>query len=134
MASLFTKIIRGEIPCERIGENDDFFAFLDINPIYQGHTLVVPKKEEDVFFDLDNRLLSQIMVFSKYISRAIERVVPCKRIGVMVAGLEVPHAHVHLVPLTKTSQMNFSYARPADKDELKKCAEQIRAQLELLKK
>ena len=134
MASLFTKIIRGEIPCERIGENDDFFAFLDINPIYQGHTLVVPKKEEDVFFDLDNRLLSQIMVFSKYISRAIERVVPCKRIGVMVAGLEVPHAHVHLVPITKTSQLSFSYATPANPEELKVLGEKIREQLEFLKK
>ncbi|MGB9745517.1 MAG: HIT family protein [Bacteroidales bacterium] len=108
MATIFSRIISGEIPCYRIAENEKFFAFLDINPLAKGHVLVVPKKETDYLFDLGDSDLSEIMVFAKRIARAIEKAVPCKRIGVAVIGLEVPHAHIHLVPLNSMDDINFS--------------------------
>lgn len=107
MSSIFSRIIDGEIPCYKILENDDFLAFLDIMPLVHGHVLVVPKKEIDEFFSLDDNLLSQIMVFSKPIAIAIKKAFPCKRVGVAVIGLEVPHAHVHLLPLNDVGNINF---------------------------
>ncbi|MEM7391894.1 MAG: HIT family protein [Verrucomicrobiota bacterium] len=129
MASLFTKIIEGEIPCHKLAEDERFFSFLDINPINKGHALVIPKKENDYFFDLDDDLLSGIMVFARPIATAIEQVVPCERVGLIVAGLEVPHAHVHLVPFDAIGQLTFENARAADMGELAALAEQIRSHL-----
>jgi histidine triad (HIT) family protein len=105
--TIFSRIIAGEIPCYKIAEDDRFFAFLDINPITKGHTLVVPKLEEDYLFNLDDELLADMMVFSKKVAIAIEKSVSCIRIGVAVIGLEVPHAHIHLIPINKESDMNF---------------------------
>ena len=108
MATIFTKIISGEIPSYKIHENEKFLAFLDINPLKAGHALVVPKKEIDYIFDLPDDLLGEILVFSKEVARKIESVVECERIGISVIGLEVPHAHVHLIPMNSVSDMNFS--------------------------
>lgn len=127
MATLFTKIIEGEIPAHKILENDDFLAFLDIRPIKTGHTLVIPKCEIDYIFDLDDQLLSEILVFSKKVAKIIEKAVECKRIGIMVAGLEVPHAHVHLVPISSLGELNFANAKEAKDEELKAIAEKIRS-------
>lgn len=107
MASIFTKIIRGEIPCYKVAEDEKYFAFLDINPLMEGHTLVVPKKENDYIFDLDDDDLSGLMLFSKKVALGIEKAVPCARIGVAVVGLEVPHTHIHLVPINSVSDLNF---------------------------
>ncbi len=107
MASIFTKIIQGEIPSYKIAENDDYFAFLDINPLAKGHTLVIPKKETDYIFDVEDKELGGLMVFAKKVGLAIEKVVECKRIGVTVIGLEVPHAHIHLIPLNSLYDMDF---------------------------
>jgi histidine triad (HIT) family protein len=111
MATIFTKIIEGEIPCYKIAEDDRFFAFLDINPMTKGHTLVVPKQETDYIFDLDDTTLSEMVVFAKKIARSIENAVPCKRVGLMVIGLEVPHAHIHLIPIEKEGDMNLANPR-----------------------
>jgi histidine triad (HIT) family protein len=108
MASIFTRIIKGEIPCYRIAEDEDFIAFLDINPIARGHTLVVPKVEIDNLFDLDDWLMAGIGVFSKKVARAIDKVIECKRVGVAVLGLEVPHAHIHLIPINSLYDIDFS--------------------------
>ena len=129
MSSIFTKIIQGDIPCHKIAENEHFFAFLDIRPIAPGHTLIVPKVEIDRFFDLDNDLLSTIMPFAKPIATAIEAVVPCDRVGLMVAGLEVPHAHLHLVPIQGIGDLSFANAKPATNDALAAMAKQITAAL-----
>jgi len=107
MASIFTKIINGEIPCYKIAEDDNYFAFLDINPLKAGHTLIVPKKETDYVFDLDDKQLSGLILFSKKIAVAIKTAIPCKRIGVAILGLEVPHAHIHLVPMDNMEDVNF---------------------------
>jgi histidine triad (HIT) family protein len=106
--TIFSKIIRGEIPCYKVAESDHFFAFLDINPMKQGHTLVVPKVETDYLFDLDDDLLGNMMIFSKQVAQAISAAIPCKRVGVAVLGMEVPHAHIHLIPLDRESDMNLS--------------------------
>lgn len=108
MSSIFTKIINGEIPCYKIAENETCFAFLDINPLAKGHTLVIPKREIDYLFDVEDELYSELMLFSKKVARAIEKTVPCERIGMTVIGLEVPHAHVHLIPINAISDMNFA--------------------------
>lgn len=126
MASLFTRIINGEIPCHKISEDENYLAFLDIRPINPGHTLVIPKKEIDYLFDVDDDLLGGMMVFAKKIAQAIEKEVECKRIGVMVAGLEVPHAHIHLIPIFGIPDLNFANAKPADNDALAQLAEKIR--------
>jgi histidine triad (HIT) family protein len=126
MASLFTKIIKGDIPAHKILEDDQFLAFLDIRPIKPGHTLVIPKCEVDYIFDLDNQTLSEILVFSKQVSAMIEKAVECKRVGIMVAGLEVPHAHIHLIPITSLGDLNFANAKEAKDDQLKIMAEKIR--------
>jgi histidine triad (HIT) family protein len=107
MASLFTRIIKGEIPCYKIAENERYFAFLDINPLKAGHTLVIPKQETDYIFDLSDELLAGLMLFSKKVAEGIRSVYPCKKIGVAVIGLDVPHAHVHLVPMDSMEDMNF---------------------------
>jgi histidine triad (HIT) family protein len=107
MPTIFSRIVKGEIPSYKIAEDDHYFAFLDINPLAEGHTLVIPKVEVDYLFDLDNETLSGLTLFSKRVAKAIEMAVPCKRIGVAVLGLEVPHAHIHLVPLNQESDINF---------------------------
>ena len=107
MATIFSKIIKGEIPCYKVAENDDYFAFLDINPLRAGHTLVVPKRETDYIFDLEDHYLSGMVIFSKKIAVAIKNVIPCNRIGVAILGLEVPHAHIHLVPMDTMEDINF---------------------------
>ena len=127
MASIFTKIIKGEIPAHKIHENEKFLAFLDINPLAKGHALVIPKKEIDYIFDLPDDLLSEILPFAKEAARKIEAVVDCERIGISVIGLEVPHAHVHLIPINSVSDMNF--AKPKlnfSQEELEDLAAQIR--------
>jgi len=125
MPSLFTKIIKGEIPCHKITEDDRFLAFLDIRPIAPGHALVIPKKEIDYIFDLDENLLEGILPFAKKVAAAIRKSVTCQRIGIMVAGLEVPHAHVHLVPIRSVLDLNFAHAKPADQKELAQLAQKI---------
>jgi histidine triad (HIT) family protein len=107
MATIFTKIINGEIPCYKIAEDENFFAFLDINPLRAGHTLVVPKMETDYIFDLGDDQLAGIMLFSKKVAAAIKNAFPCNRIGIAVLGLEVPHAHIHLVPMDTMEDINF---------------------------
>lgn len=107
MATIFSRIINGEIPCYKIAENDRFFAFLDINPLAKGHTLVVPKRETDYIFNLDDEELAQMAVFAKQVAAKIEKAIPCKRIAVAVIGLEVPHAHIHLVPITCEGDLDF---------------------------
>ena len=126
MASIFTRIVNGEIPCYRIAETDRFLAFLDIRPQARGHTLVIPKEEVDYYFDLDDDLLSGIMVFAKTVAKAIEQVVPCARIGVAVVGLEVPHAHVHLIPINSVADLSFANGPVSiTKEEMAALAEQI---------
>lgn len=108
MATIFSRIVAGEIPCHKVAENDSFLAFLDIQPLRKGHVLVIPKKEVDYIFDLENELLGDMMIFSKDVARKIKSVFPCKRVGVTVIGLEVPHAHIHLIPINGISDMDFS--------------------------
>jgi histidine triad (HIT) family protein len=108
MSTLFSRIIRGEIPSYKIAENDLFYAFLDISPLCAGHTLVVPKLETDYIFDLEEKYLEQLLVFARPIAAAIEKSIPCKRIGLAVIGLEVPHAHLHLVPINNADDLNFT--------------------------
>lgn len=129
MSSIFTKIINGEIPCYKIAEDDNFFAFLDINPNAKGHTLCVPKKEIDRFFDLDDDLYLGLMQFSKKIAAALEKTVPCNRIGMTVIGLEVPHAHVHLIPLNEMGEMTFKHKVSLTKEEFETLAKNIQANL-----
>jgi len=127
MASLFSRIIKGEIPCHKIAENDRFLAFLDVFPLVEGHTLVIPKEEVDYFFDLDEETLSEINAFAKEVAAQIQRAVPCKRIGISVIGLEVPHAHVHLIPLNHVSDMNFERPKlSVTQEALATLAERIR--------
>ena len=130
MATLFSKIVNGQIPCYKIAEDDRYFAFLDINPLAKGHTLVIPKEETDYFFDIDDATLGGMVVFAKRVALAIEKVVPCMRIGVVVLGLEVPHAHIHLIPLNRESDINFSNERvKLTEEEFKQLAEDIRNKL-----
>jgi len=110
MASIFTRIIKGEIPCYKIAEDEHFIAFLDINPLAKGHTLVVPKEETDYLFDLSDESMAGISVFAKKVALAIGKTMPCKRVGIAVLGLEVPHAHIHLIPINDLGDINF--ARP----------------------
>jgi histidine triad (HIT) family protein len=105
MPSIFTKIIAGEIPCHKVAEDDEFIAFLDIRPVNEGHTLVVPKQETDYIFDIEDGQLARMMLFAKKVAAAMKRTIECNRIGIMVIGLEVPHAHIHLIPITKEGDM-----------------------------
>ena len=126
MASIFTKIIKGEIPSYKIAEDEHYYAFLDINPLQKRHTLVVPKQETDYIFDLSDEQLAGLMVFAKKVARAIEKSIPCQRVGVAVLGLDVPHAHVHLVPLNGGNDLNFCNPKKQfSAEEMKACAELI---------
>ena len=115
MASIFSKIAAGDIPSYKVAEDDRYFAFLDINPVAEGHTLVIPKREEDYIFDLDDDEYAGLQLFAKRIAKAMKKAVPCRRIGVAVMGLEVPHAHIHLIPINKESDMNFFGAHERDR-------------------
>jgi histidine triad (HIT) family protein len=122
MASIFTKIIEGEVPCYKITENDDFIAFLDVNPNAKGHTLCVPKKEIDKIFDMENSHFLTLMDFSKKVANALEKTITCKRIGMAVIGLEVPHTHVHLIPLNTMDEMRFEKKVSFSKEEMEQIA------------
>lgn len=127
MATIFSRIVAGEIPCHKIAEDDEFFAFLDINPVAVGHTLVIPKKEVDYIFDIDDPMLGRMMAFAKRVARALETAIECKRVGLAVMGLEVPHAHIHLIPITKESDMNFfGKKKEMTQEELAAVAEKVR--------
>lgn len=129
MSSIFTKIIKGEIPCYKIAEDDNFLAFLDVNPNAKGHTLCVPKQEIDKIFEIEDDLYLGLMQFSKKIAIALEKTVPCKRIGMAVIGLEVPHAHIHLIPLNEMDEMRFKNKVTMTKGELEALAKSIQANL-----
>ncbi len=130
MATVFSKIISGEIPCHKILENNDYLAFLDLRPVNRGHTLVIPKKEVDYIFDMDDTSLSNIMPFTKKVAAAIKKAVPCKKVGLMIAGLEVPHAHIHLIPiLGSVHELAFANAKNATPEDLAETAKQIRSHL-----
>lgn len=127
MPSIFSKIVAGEIPCYKIAENDYFLAFLDVFPLKKGHTLVIPKKEVDYIFDLDDQLYAELMVFSKQVAVAIKKAIPCSRISMSVYGLEVPHAHVHLIPMNTMNDVNFSNEKlNLSKDEFDQISSEIR--------
>lgn len=123
MSSIFSKIVSGEIPCYKVAENDDFLAFLDVFPLVEGHTLVIPKTETDYIFDIDDDSLGRMMVFAKNVAKKVQKAIPCKRMGVAVIGLEVPHAHIHLVPLQTVGDINFS------REKLKPSPEQLKETL-----
>ena len=127
MASIFTKIVTGEIPCYKIAETPNCLAFLDIMPLAKGHTLVIPKKEIDYIFNVDDALLAEMNLFAKKVAKAVEKAVPCKRIGIAVIGLEVPHAHIHLIPINKISDIDFSQPKlKLSNEELAAIAESIK--------
>lgn len=129
MSSIFTKIVKGEIPCYKIAEDEDFLAFLDVNPNAKGHTLCIPKQEIDKIFDMDDELYLGLMKFSKKIAIALEKTVPCKRVGMAVVGLEVPHAHVHLIPLNEMDEMRFHNKVSLSKEEFEALAKSIQVNL-----
>jgi histidine triad (HIT) family protein len=130
MASIFTKIVKGDIPSYKIGETENCYAFLDINPLAKGHTLVIPKKEEDYLFDVDDKTYGELMQFAKKVAGAIGQSVPCKRVGVAVLGLEIPHAHVHLIPIHSEADINFSNPKlKLSEEEFQRIAQQIREKL-----
>ena len=129
MSSIFTKIVNGELPCYKIAETEDFLAFLDVNPNTKGHTLCIPKKEVDKIFDLDEAAYNALMSFSRRIALALKKVVPCKRIGLSVIGLEVPHAHVHLIPLQFMEDARFTKKVKLSPEEFEALAEAIKGQL-----
>jgi histidine triad (HIT) family protein len=128
METIFSKIVRGEIPCYKVAEDENFLAFLDIQPIKKGHVLVIPKLEVDYIFDMEDELLSDMMVFSKKVAQKIKLAYPCKKIGVTVIGLEVPHAHIHLIPINSLNDMNFANEKlNLNKEELEEVMMKIRA-------
>ena len=119
MATIFTRIVEGEIPCYKVAENEEFFAFLDINPVQKGHTLVIPKEEVDYLFDIDDEKLGRMMIFAKQVATQIKAKIECKRVAVVVLGLEVPHAHIHLIPITNESDVDFKHKEELSVDEFK---------------
>ena len=127
MASIFTKIINKEIPCYKVAETENCLAFLDINPNAEGHTLCIPKKEIDNIFDLDTELYNELMVFSKKVAKALKKAVPCERIAMSVIGLEVPHAHIHLIPINEMKDVTFINKKKFSETEFKKIADKIKA-------
>jgi len=130
MSTIFTKIINGEIPCHKIDEDDRYFAFLDINPLAEGHTLVVPKQETNYIFDLEDDVLAGLNIFAKKIAKAIDKSIDCKRVGVAVIGLEVPHTHIHLIPINNISDINFANPKlKLSEQQLKSIAEKIKSNL-----
>lgn len=127
MASIFSRIVAGEIPSHKVAENEEFYAFLDINPVAPGHTLVIPKKEVDYIFDIDDAALGRMMAFAKRVACAQEAAIECKRVGLAVMGLEVPHAHIHLIPITRESDMYFDKGKLSpSQEELADIARRIR--------
>lgn len=125
--TIFSKIVAGEIPCYKIAEDENYFAFLDITPLSKGHTLVIPKQENDYIFSLDDETYSELMLFAKRVAIAIEKTIPCLRIGIAVVGLEIPHAHIHLVPLLSEASINFSGTRlKLSEEEMSQIAKDIR--------
>lgn len=129
MPTLFTRIVTGEIPAHKILENEKYLAFLDLKPVNPGHTLVIPKQEVDYIFDLEDELLEGLMIFAKKVARAIGKAFPCKKVGVMVAGIEVPHTHIHLIPINSVGDLNFARAKAVTPEELASAAQKIRANL-----
>lgn len=129
MPTIFSRIIAGEIPCYKIAEDDRHFAFLDINPVTPGHTLVVPKREESYIFNLSDEELAALNLFAKRVAKGLERAVPCKRIGVTVIGLEVPHAHIHLLPISKEGDMDFSHKQQLPAEEMEALCKAISAEV-----
>jgi histidine triad (HIT) family protein len=127
--TIFSKIINGEIPCYKIAEDENYFAFLDIRPLHVGHTLVIPKNEVDYIFDMEDEALKNMIVFAKKIAIAIKKAVPCERIGMTVIGLEVPHAHIHLSPINSVNDMDFRNAKTLSKEEMENIAARIKANL-----
>ena len=127
MPTLFTKIVNGEIPAYKVAENDKFLAFLDIRPNTKGHTLCIPKKEVNKLFDLDEETYMELMAFSRKVAKAIEKVIDCKRVGMAVVGLEVPHVHVHLIPLNSMADMNFAQCKSFSDEEFQKIANDIKS-------
>ncbi len=126
MASIFSRIVAGEISCHKIHDDENFMAFLDVFPLVKGHTLVIPKKEIDYIFDMEDQMLADMMIFSKKVAQAIKQAIPCIKVGVTVIGLEVPHAHIHLIPMNHVSEMNFSKEKLAlSNEELSIIAAQI---------
>ncbi len=127
MGSIFSKIVAGEIPCHKVAENDQFLAFLDINPLKKGHVLVIPKNETDYIFDIEDKELAQMMIFAKSVASKVKSVFPCDRVGIAVIGLEVPHAHIHLIPINTMDDMNFANEKlNLSKEELASIAEKLR--------
>lgn len=129
MSSIFTKIVKGEIPAYKIAEDDNFLAFLDVNPNAKGHTLCIPKQEIDKIFEMEDELYLDLMRFSKKIAVALEKTVPCKRVGMAVVGLEVPHAHVHLIPLNEMDEMRFHNKVSLSKEEFEALAKAVQSNL-----
>jgi len=129
MSTIFSKIIKGEIPCYKVAENDNFLAFLDVNPNAKGHTLCIPKRETNKIFEITDSEYSALMLFSKKVAIALEKTVPCKRIGMAVIGLEVPHAHVHLIPLNEMDEMRFQNKVKLTQEEFEDLARRIKANL-----
>lgn len=130
--TIFTKIVKGEIPCYKIAENEDFFAFLDISPIAKGHTLVITKMQNDYIFDLPDELLGKMIIFAKKVAAGIKKAIPCNRIGVAVIGIDVPHNHIHLVPINGVGDLNFKAERvQLSQDQFKEIAAKISAAVEL---
>ena len=129
MSSIFTKIVQGEIPCYKIAEDDKFLAFLDVNPNAKGHTLCIPKQEIDKIFDIEDELYLGLMQFSKKIAVALEKAIPCKRVGMAVIGLEVPHAHVHLIPLNEMDEMRFQNKVSLTKEEFDAIVKAVQSNL-----
>lgn len=130
MPTLFTKILAGEIPAHKILEDEKYFAFLDIRPLNPGHTLVIPKQEVDYIFDMEDDLLKGLVLFSKKVAKAIKKAFPCKKVGVAVVGIEVPHTHIHLIPVNSVGDLNFARAKAATPEELAEAAKKIRACLD----
>ncbi len=127
MPSIFSRIVKGEIPSYKVAKDESLFAFLDINPMAKGHTLVIPKQEVDYIFDLDDDILKDMVIFAKKVAKSIEKAIPCKRVGIMVVGLEVPHAHIHLIPINKESDMSLSNPRiKIEQFEFEEIAKKIR--------
>ena len=130
MATIFTRIINGEIPCYKVAEDDRHIAFLDINPVAPGDTLVVPKREESYLFNLSDSELADLNIFAKRVAKALEKAVPCKRIGVTVIGLEVPHAHIHLIPISSEADMNFANKKQLPAEEMSAICEKVKSYFE----
>lgn len=130
MSSIFSKIIAGEIPCYKIAEDDKYFAFLDISPLKKGHTLIIPKQEIDYLFDIDNETLAGMMIFAKKVAAALKKAIPCTRVGMLVLGMEVPHAHIHLIPMDKETDLLLSNPKlKLENEEFEQIAQAIRENL-----